>query len=167
MELILITNTKESKKEKKKKSNKHALEEELGETKDKLIRLSAEFANFHKRTQEEQTQAHSRGVANTLKEFVNVFDDFELALKNAPTSDFKKGVELIFAKFITTAEELGLEKIVSIGEKFDPNMHEVLLTGESDKPSQEIIEELQSGYKVKGKVIRTAKVKVAKTKTSP
>lgn len=152
---------KAEKSAKDKKSSKE-LQEELGQTQDKLMRLMAEFDNYQKRTSQEQSDAYGRGVCDTLKEFVKVFDDFELALKNSPSSDFKKGIEMIFAKFITTAEELGLERIKTVGEQFDPNLHEALLTEESDKESHTILEELQAGYQVKGKIIRTAKVKVAK-----
>lgn len=135
----------------------------LEESKDKLLRLQAEFANFQKRTLEEQSQAYTRGVSEALKIFVNVFDDFQLALNNKTVDEsFKKGMEMIFAKFISTAEELGLQKINSLGQKFDPRLHEALLAEESDKESNTIIEELQSGYLVGDRVIRTAKVKVAK-----
>ena len=152
----------EKKTTKKADKGKKELQEELGVTQDKLMRLMAEFDNYQKRTSEELQAGYSRGVSDSLKEFVNVFDNFELALKNAPASEFKKGIEMIFAKFISTAEDLGLERINTEGEKFDPNLHEALLTEESDEESHTILEELQAGYLAKGKIIRTAKVKVAK-----
>jgi len=162
---LIIISKKESK-EKLSKDAKPASKtdaELVEESKDKLLRLQAEFANFRKRTLEEQSQAHARGVAEALKVFVDVFDDFQLALNNKTTDEsFKRGMEMIFAKFISTAEKLGLQKINSLGQKFDPRLHEALLAEESDKESNTILEELQPGYLVADKVIRTAKVKVAK-----
>ncbi len=135
----------------------------LVESKDRLLRLQAEFANFQKRTIEENSQAYSRGVEESLKKFVTVFDDFQMALNNASSDDsFKKGMELIFAKLVSGSEDLGLQKIKSVGEKFDPKLHEALLVEESNKHSQVILEELQSGYLLSERVIRTAKVKVSK-----
>lgn len=162
MRLITITkkNKTTEKSEVKKESNQTQVE--LKETKDKLLRLMAEFDNYQKRTREEQLQSYNRGVSDVLKELINIFDDFELALHNATNlEDFKKGMELIYAKLYSTAEELGLEKIPTTKHLFDPTMHEALLTENSEQPEQEILEELQRGYKIKNRVIRTAKVKVS------
>jgi len=96
--------------------------------------------------------------------FINVFDDFELALKNKTENaeEFRKGMELIFAKLISTSEELGAKRIKTTGEQFNPHQHEALLAEVSDKPEQEILEELQAGYIFNNQTLRTAKVKVAK-----
>jgi len=148
------------------------LQRELAQTKEQLVnasenflRLQAEFANFKKRAEESQAKSYVQARCDVLREFVKVFDDFELALKNTTKEnpeEFKKGIEMIFAKFISTAEEMGLERIKTVGEQFNPQEHEALLAQESDKPEHSILEELQSGYKVRDVVIRTAKVKVAK-----
>jgi len=153
------------KKEKKEAENKELEETQakLREMSENFLRLQAEFANFKKRTDEQRVNIYASATCDTLKEFINVFDDFELALKNTTNlEEFKKGTEMIFAKFITTAEEMGLEKIKTIGEQFNPHEHEALLIEQSDKEENSILEELQSGYKVKNVVIRTAKVKVSK-----
>jgi len=145
------------------KKSLESVEKELQQKNDLLLRLGAEYANFKRRTEEERDVLYSNAVGDVLKDFVSVFDDFELALNNSSSpEDFKKGVELIFAKFVDVAQDFGLEKIKTNNEKFNPMEHEALLAESSKKPEQTIIEELQSGYKVKGKVIRTAKVKVAK-----
>ncbi|MCF7798604.1 nucleotide exchange factor GrpE [Candidatus Woesearchaeota archaeon] len=139
------------------------LEKKLTASSENFLRLQAEFANFKKRAEEQQARIYASATCNVLKEFVKVFDDFELALKHTNNADeFKKGMEMIFAKFITTGEEMGLERIKTVGEKFDPYQHEALLAEQSKKEENSILEELQSGYKVKDVVIRTAKVKVAK-----
>ncbi|MFP4119089.1 MAG: nucleotide exchange factor GrpE [Candidatus Woesearchaeota archaeon] len=139
------------------------LQQQLKEANESLMRLKAEFANYQKRTESEKKETYRRAVADVLKSLVNVFDDFELALShNQDGKDFRKGMELIYAKLYQMAEDHGLERINTLGASFDPNKHEVMLAEESDKPSQEVIEELQPGYMVDGKVIRNAKVKVAK-----
>ena len=95
---MITTKHKTSKKATKsdqKNSSETDAQIKLTETQDKLMRLMAEFDNYQKRTSKEQNQGYSRGVSDTLKEFVNIFDDFELALKSAPASDFKKGIEMV------------------------------------------------------------------------
>lgn len=151
------------KEETKKKKSKNEAQEELLALKDQYTRLQAEYANFVRRTQEERNQMYDRGVSDVLSGVVKVLDDFQLALENVTELDnFKKGMEMIYANIISTGEEFGLEKIKTVGEAFDPTKHEALLTEESKKKEQTILAELQSGYAVKGKVIRTAKVKVSR-----
>lgn len=130
---------------------------------DHFLRLQAEFANYKRRTDEERPQLFAHAKAEVFKDMLEVIDDFELALKTKTDSEqFTKGMEMIFAKFITKTEEFGLERIKTVGEQFNPVLHEALLAEDSDKPEQEILEELQAGYKLGDKVIRTAKVKVAR-----
>lgn len=140
------------------------LQKQLDSANDALMRLKAEFANYQKRTESEKEQTYTRAVGDVLKNIVNVFDDFELALSHNKDGgeEFKKGMELIYAKLYQMAEDHGLERISSVGESFDPNRHEAMMAEESDKPSQEVIEELQPGYMVGGTVLRNAKVKVSK-----
>ncbi len=141
------------------------LQEEIAEKTNLFMRLQAEFANYKRRTEEQNTKVYSTAVGDVLKKFIAVFDDFELALKTAGKSnpeDFRKGIELIFAKFVTTSEDLGLKKIDAEGKHFDPQLHEALLTEETEDKEQVILEELQSGYQLNDTVLRTAKVKVSK-----
>ncbi len=157
---------KDKMKKKEKTSSQQAqeqAEEKLRQMSENFLRLQAEFANYKKRTQEQQEQIYARATGNVLKELINVFDDFELALKNTSNfEEFKKGMELIFAKLVSTAEKMGLEKIKTVNKLFNPREHEALLTEKSKKPEHTILEELQAGYKIKDVIIRTAKVKVAK-----
>lgn len=156
--------TKEKSQEKKKETNElQATKEELEKQKDFALRLQAEFANFKKRSEENQARIYDVAASDVFKNLINVFDDFELALKNCSDLEtFKKGVEMVYAKMISASEDAGLEKIKTVGEQFNPHEHEVLLTETSDKPEQSILEELQPGYKLKNTILRTAKVKVAK-----
>jgi molecular chaperone GrpE len=99
-----------------------------------------------------------------LSKLLPVLDSFEQALKN--TSDAKKftdGMKLLYAQFMDAMRSEGMEPINTAG-KFDPYLHEALLSEESDKPEGQILEELQRGYKLKGAVLRHTKVKIAKAK---
>jgi molecular chaperone GrpE len=138
------------------------LEQQLEEKNDQLLRLQAEFINFRNRVEQEKIQTRATVVADVLKEFVCVFDDFQTALEHSKLNENeKKGFELVFAKLISAGENLGLKKIPTVKEIFNPNFHEVLLTEIcKDITENEIIAELQPGYMVNNKVIRTAKVKV-------
>ena len=137
--------------------------DELAAAKESLLRLQAEFANYQRRTEEDMTRIRNDGKADVLRTFIEAVDDFELALKHAKEdSEFKKGMEMVFAKLVSSAEAHGLNRIETIGVPFNPHDHEALLTESSDKPEQTILEELQAGYKLGEQVIRTAKVKVAK-----
>ena len=141
----------------------HELECIIEEKHNQLLRLQAEFINFRNRVEQEKTQLRSTIIADVLKEFVCVFDDFQTALEQSKLDENeKKGFELVYAKLISAGENLGLKKIPTINEQFNPNHHEVLLTEVCEKSKEnQILTELQSGYMVNDKVIRTAKVKVA------
>jgi molecular chaperone GrpE len=153
---------KEKSPEKKKPSELETIKQELEKKTDFALRLQAEFANFKKRSEENQAKIYELASSDIFKKLINVFDDFDLALNNCSDLEtFKKGIEMVYAKMNSTSEDIGLEKIKTVGEQFDPHKHEVLLTEASEKPEQSILEELQSGYKLKNMIIRTAKVKVA------
>lgn len=153
----------EKQSDEKKPSELEITKQELEKQKDFALRLQAEFANFKKRSEDNQARTYEIATGDVFKKIINVFDDFELALKNCSDIDtFKKGIEMVYAKLISSAEESGLEKIQTLNKMFNPHEHEALLTEKSSKPENTIIEELQSGFKLKNTVLRTAKVKVAK-----
>lgn len=127
-----------------------------------LKRLQAEFENYQKRTEREQEHFRTIACAGVIERLLPVLDNFELALKNAGTDNFAKGVELVYAQLVEALSEYGLEPINPINEPFDPQRHEALLTEESDQQKNTIIEVLQKGYSLNGKLIRSAKVKVAR-----
>lgn len=139
------------------------LQAKLDEANDSLMRLQAEFANYKKRTEQEKLEMYNRAASDIFASLVNVLDDFELALSHEQDGEhFRKGMELVYAKLYQMAEDNGLKRIKTLGEQFDPTRHEAMLAQESDRPSQEVIEELQPGYEIDGTVVRTAKVKVSK-----
>lgn len=137
---------------------------EIEDLKNQYLRLQAEFANYKRRNQDLSETAFNNGTNLVLSKTIDVLDDFDLALsnKNCSYEDFKKGMELVYAKLFALGEEFNLKHIDCLGKQFDPKLHEVLLTEKSEKPENEVIEELQKGYIVNGNVLRHSKVKVSK-----
>jgi len=129
-----------------------------------LKRLQAEFENYCKRVEKERKEYAGVASEKLIVKLLLVIDDFERALaqlKDVP-EQMRKGIEMIFKNLHKILDEERVVPIKSVGQKFDPYKHEVLLQAESDKPDDIIIEELQKGYTMNGKVIRYAKVKISK-----
>jgi len=138
-------------------------EQKIGELTDALQRLQAEFDNYRKRTETENQTFKQYAEEEFVKKLLPTIDNFELAFANkASPEDFQKGMELIYSQLFSTLEESGLKPIDPQG-KFDPREHEALMTEQTNKvENNTITETLQKGYKMHDKVIRTAKVKVAR-----
>ena len=127
-----------------------------------LQRLQADFENYKKRVEKEKSDFKQYATAELIKKLLPVLDNFELAFKNKDDKEFKKGIELIYAQFLSVLEEQGLKPIMSEGEIFNPYLHEAMMQETSAKPAGTIIEEFQKGYMIGNKVIRHSKVKVSK-----
>ena len=130
-----------------------------------MQRLQAEFENYKKRVDNERAVFAKCANIDLIKKLLPFIDDFELALKNCrEKDDFYKGIELIYSHLIDTLHSQGLKIIEAEGKKFDPYFHEALLTEETDKEENMVLEEMQKGYMLNDKVIRHVKVKVSKKK---
>jgi len=131
---------------------------------DHLKRLQAEFENYCKRVEKERKEFAGFASEKLIVKLLMVIDDFERALPQLKTvpEQTRKGIEMIFRNLHKILDEERVEPIKAVGEKFDPYRHEVMLTIESDKPEDVVVEELQKGYTMNGKVIRYAKVKISK-----
>ncbi len=139
-------------------------EAQVADYTDHLKRLQAEFENYCKRVEKERKEVAGFASEKLIVKLLLVIDDFERALatlKDVPEQT-RKGIEMIFKNLHKILDEERVEPIKSVGQKFDPYKHEVLLQAESDKPDDIILEELQKGYTMNGKVIRYAKVKISK-----
>lgn len=136
---------------------------------DKYLRLQAEFDNFRKRASRERLEFIKFANESLVMELVSILDDFERGIKSAEgKKDFQllhQGVDMISKQLHRLLEDKGLKKINCLGEKFDAHQHEAIEVVE-DETEQEsaIVEELQPGYTLNGRVIRPAKVKVVKKK---
>ncbi len=127
--------------------------------KDKFIRVTADFENYKRRMQKEQAQWFDLGQTKVLSSLVNVVDDFDRALASGQKDE---GVILIYKSLQKLLESFEVKEI-SGDLPFDPELHEAILSVEnSGKQSGDIVEILQKGYTYKGKVLRPAKVSVAK-----
>ncbi len=136
---------------------------ELNETKDKLLRVMAEYDNFRKRSQKEKEQAYGDTKASTISEFLPVYDNFIRAMSAEATDldSFKKGIEMIFNQYGETFKKLGVESFGEKGEEFDPNIHNAVMHGEDESlPENSISDVFSTGYKMGDRVIRPAIVKV-------
>ena len=140
-----------------------ALEKEKADLNDKFLRICAEYDNFRKRSQKEKDALYGDIKANTVTQFLPVYDNLERALKqNTEDEAYKKGVEMIMTQFCTALEKMGVTEIKCLGEKFDPTMHNAVMhVDDEEKGENEIVEVFQKGFKLGDKVIRFAMVKVA------
>ena len=135
---------------------------------DKILRLQAEFENTRKRIEKEKNDYTKFANEGVLLELLNILDDLERAVELAQTkhqdlSAFLKGVEMIVAHLYQMLKEYGIKPIEAEGKIFDPHCHEALMQVENKElPEHTVIEELQKGYLLNDRVIRTAKVKVSK-----
>jgi len=135
---------------------------------DKLLRLQADFDNTRKRLEREKQDFVKFANEGIILELLNVLDDLERTVELAQSqhqdlSNFLKGVEMILAHLYEMLKEYGVKPIEAQGKLFDPHYHEALMQVENkDLPEHTIVEELQKGYLLNDRVIRTAKVKVSK-----
>jgi len=141
------------------------LKQEMAELYDRLLRKQAELDNFRKRAQREKEELRQRAAEDLIRSLLPVLDGFERALKQrdpAVPESFYDGVELIHRQLRDVLGRAGLEAIETDGALFDPHYHQAVETIEdSGRRDQEIVEELQRGYKLKQRLLRPAIVKVA------
>jgi molecular chaperone GrpE len=141
--------------------------EEVAEYRDHLQRLQAEFDNYRKRVLKEQTRAVEMASEPLVRSLLEVLDEFDLALMAAerkPDFDrFLHGVELVYAKLQEILRSEGLERIEAEGTPFDPELHEALMQSGGGDGDPYVADVLRSGYKLRGRVIRPAGVKVVRT----
>lgn len=142
--------------------------EQFKEHKEKILRLQADFDNYRKRLEREKQVFARYANESLVVDLLNVVDDLERTLelaqeKHEDFSAFLKGIEMVLAHLYDLLKKYGLSPIEAKGDIFDPNYHEALLKIETDDyPEDTVVEELQKGYMLNERVIRTAKVKVAK-----
>lgn len=135
---------------------------------DRLARLQAEFENYRKRTAREQAEFREYAIADAVKNFLPILDNFDLALRSQKESDqgLRSGIELIRKQMEDALTKLGVQAVPTQGQTFDPRVHEAIeMVESSDHADHEVIEELQRGYKLKDRLLRPAMVRVATNPT--
>ena len=145
----------------KTKQELEKVQAQLEEYTDTLKRLQAEFENYMKRVERERDTMVKCASETVLKKLLSVVDDMDRALQTMKGEEDKEGMAMIYSNLKKLLEEEGIRPIKAVGEKFDPYKHEVILKVESEEPEDIVVEELQKGYMLKDKVIRTSKVKIS------
>jgi molecular chaperone GrpE len=140
--------------------------------KDQLLRKAAEFENYKKRTEAEAGLLIKSANEGLILALLPILDDFRRSLKQGGAvlreDPFFLGVELIQNKFSKLLEQYGLSPFDSVGQPFDVEYHDALLQMPSDTvPAHVVLEEVERGYKLNGKVLRHAKVIVSSGKAGP
>lgn len=142
------------------------LEQKIGELTAGWQRTQADFVNYKKQSAEEKVKYCRSANANLIYDLLPILDNFQLAAKHVPENlkddNWAQGIKQIEKQFEDILSLEGLERIETVGTKFDPNFHEAIEHVESDKPEDEVVEEVLSGYKFDSEVIRPARVKVSR-----
>lgn len=130
-------------------------------------RALADFSNLKRRVEREQAQANQNAAGSIIKRFLDVVDDLDRALKNRPQdgegANWANGIELIYRKFSNILDAEGVKTIPADGETFDPNLHEAISMEENPAfESGQIIGVVQQGYILGDRVLRPARVRVAR-----
>ena len=142
------------------------LTKQLDEANNKLLRIQADYDNFRRRTLKEKEELAKYASSKLITNLLPSIDNFDRALAAAAaTGDLEslsKGLDMIFRQLMATMEAEGLQAMKVVGEPFNPEFHQAVMTVESDEHEEGIVvEELQKGYVLKDKVIRPAMVKVS------
>ncbi len=148
------------------------LQAALAEAQEAVARRQADFENYRKRIERERGDAHNRVVAEAARKLLPVVDnlaralDAERSIEASESKEFKHflhGVELISKQLNEVLDSFGVQPIVAVGERFDPHVHEAVVTEASDKYEPDtVIEELARGYRIGERLLRPAMVKVAR-----
>jgi molecular chaperone GrpE len=140
------------------------LADQVAELTAALQRERADATNIRRRHEEEIANLRNRLKGNVVRELLPVIDNFERALKHIPKelegNDYIKGVEGIVKQFEKTLADIGVERIKTVGEPFDPKYHEAVSVEEGKDGTEFVSEELQAGYKLGNDVLRHAMVRV-------
>ncbi|URN94341.1 MAG: nucleotide exchange factor GrpE [Candidatus Pristimantibacillus lignocellulolyticus] len=139
---------------------------QLDEAGQKLLRVQADYDNFRRRTQKEKEELAKYASAKLVENLLPTVDNFDRAIAaSAANQDYDalaKGVDMIYRLLMSTMEAEGLSTMETIGQPFNPEYHQAVMTVETDEYEEGIIvEELQKGFLIKDKVIRPAMVKVS------
>ena len=145
-----------------------SVEEELKETYDRFLRVSAEFENYKKRSAREMSEFKKFANESLLKELLLIIDNLELAIdsskdKKNSNNGLIEGIDMTLKKLVKILGDFGLKQIESLEKPFDPNFHQAVMQEETDKHSQNtVIKELQKGYILNERLLRPAMVVVSK-----
>lgn len=151
------------------------LQTALAESQEAVARRQADFENYRKRIERERTETHNRLVGDLVRKLLPVVDnlgralDAERSMEASESKEFRhflNGVELIAKQLNEVLESFGVEPIAAVGERFDPHIHEAVVTEPSDEHEPDtVVEELARGYRIGDRLLRPAMVKVSSQKS--
>lgn len=140
------------------------LEVQVAQLTEALQRERADAVNLRRRHDEDMANLRVRVKAIVVKDLLPIIDNFERALKHVPEdladNDYIKGVQGVVKQFEKTLADMGVERIKTVGEPFNPELHDAVSAEEGDGDTEVVSEELQAGYKIGSDVIRHAMVRV-------
>ena len=143
-----------------------ALQGELEESRNRHLRLAADFENFKKRARQEQLETVQYATAALAERLLPVLDDFQRVMEHVPAGvdeNWLKGVQLTLQKLEEVLQSVGVEPIEPIGQPFDPKVHEAIGSEETDEhPEDTVVSELRRGYKLHDRVLRPSLVRVSR-----
>ena len=154
---------KEVENKKIKKEQEIVPKSEYDELDDRFKRILAEFENYKKRSAKERESLYNSILSDVIEVMLPILDNLENAAKiETKDEEYKKGIELVLKQFQDTLKAKGVEEIKTVGETFDPELHEAVSSVHDDtKGEKEIVQEYRKGYKIGSKVIRHSMVVVA------
>jgi molecular chaperone GrpE len=139
---------------------------ETKEYQERYLRTLADMENLRKRTQREKEDLAKFANENILKEVLPVIDNLERAVEHAEAADgtegLLEGVQMTLTQFAQVLERFNVEVVDAIGQAFDPNLHQAMGQVESDQPVNSVVQQLQKGYQLNGRLLRPAMVLIAK-----
>ena len=143
-----------------------ALQSELEDSRNRHLRLAADFENYKKRTRQEMEDSRTYATASLVETLLPVLDDFNRILEHVPDGvdgNWLKGVNLTASKLDEVLRSAGVEPIDAIGQPFDPSQHEAIGSEESaEHPEDTVVLEIRRGYRMGDRVVRPALVKVSR-----
>ena len=140
-------------------------QEAIAELNERIVRLTADFDNFRKRAQREKDEARQFANQGLLEKLLPVLDNFEMALTAVKDADpsVRDGVQMILDQLLGVLKESGVEPVDAMGQPFDPNLHEALSQEETTEVEEgTVVQQVQRGYKLNDRLVRPARVVVAK-----
>ncbi len=140
-------------------------QEAIAELNERIVRLTADFDNFRKRAQREKDEARQFANQGLLEKLLPVLDNFEMALTAVKDADpsVRDGVQMILDQLLGVLKESGVEPVDGMGQPFDPNLHEALSQEETTEVEEgTVVQQVQRGYKLNDRLVRPARVVVAK-----
>ncbi|MGC8564794.1 MAG: nucleotide exchange factor GrpE [Thermoplasmata archaeon] len=142
------------------------LKEEVEKSKsywERILRMQADFENYQKNMEKEKQNIIKMASEQIIRDLIEDLENLELALKNIKDKNIYDSLMIVYDHFFKTLEKNGLERIESVGKKFDPYLHEAVMIEETiNNDDGLVVEEFKKGYKLNGKVIKPSKVKVLK-----